>query len=204
MATIRSPSFREYDNFWQTGDVSSTYWTISKAGDQASNTYYTYNVGTINAGSSANGSSRESSGTCTTILDLRSFGNKFMFSVSASADCNNYKNGAGSYIKLNDTTILSCTAGQLSTSGGGATFWITISGNNMNVRRSYASKTSGSGAFTVITDNTNVNITGITSLVLKIETGASTDSNSYATAGTNLRLSPIIFSKELIGSNKTL
>lgn len=211
MAKLTSPPFKEYDNFWTTGNVSSTYWTVTKAGDQSSNTSYTYNVGTINAVSSANGTSRESSGTCTTVFDLRSLGTNFSFSVSASATQNSYANGAGSYIKLNNTTLLSCTTGGdgAAVSGGGVTFWVSISGTTMNIRRSYVSNASGidgsgSGGFTLIADNTNVDISAATSLVLQIVTGASTDSNSYATSSTALRLSPIIFTKELIGSNRTL
>lgn len=214
MVNLIQQDYKELDNFWKTGNLDSTYWTVASSGSGWSGTA-TYNYGTIRLVGSVAGSSRSGSVTATNKIDLRNYGNKFMFTIGLKAEeysLGTSNSSINATVKIGNTTLLTSDTGGYTdqnpdkTTGGYVTFWITIEGDNMNIRRQFLNNTGGSfvGSFTPIADNTNVNISAISTLTLELKITGGTGPNSKLWANSTMDLSPIIYTKNTMGSDKTL
>lgn len=214
MANLIQQDYKEIDNFWNTGSLDTNHWTVASSGSGWSGSA-TYNNGTIRLIGQVSGSSRSGTVTATNKIDLRNYGNKFMFTIGLKADEHSVSTQGASIestVKLGTTVLLTSTTGGYTgqnpdkTTGGYVTFWITIEGDNMNIKRQFLNNTGGSfvGSFTPIADDTDVNISAISTLTLELKISGGTGSNSGIWANSTMDLSPIIYTKNTMGSNKTL
>ena len=141
--------------------------------------------------------------------DLRSLGTRFYFNISMFAWTNAYNNNANCYLYLmngtSNTTLLA-TVGITDLTDDISSmltvhYWCEFIGDNLNIKRRYIWNDDEAATMSVVTNNTNVNVSAYTSVSLKMRTDNDNDNNSYAETRTQVRMSPIIFTKELIGSN---
>jgi hypothetical protein len=219
---LKQQEYREIDNLWQTGSLDSTKWTVANGGSKTSKSVAKYLNGTVSCESVLSGSSPGTTSVNVKYkIDLRTFGNNFSFAVSnysgtgilmgATYDRAAYGDG---YVKIGEQTLLTYNAqssgsGGASATGGGANFYIKITGDNMNIKRVGYGTAVGYGTgqtreWTLIADDTNVNISGLSIIELEIQTRGYVESNSYARSRSYLTVGPLIFTKQLIGSDKTL
>lgn len=214
MANLIQQDYKEIDNFWNTDSLDTDYWTVASSGSGWTRSA-TYNNGTIRVFGRVAGSKNSGTITATNKIDLRNYGNKFMFTIGLKASEYSRSTNAASItgtVTLGSTVLLTSTTGGYTaqnpdkTTGGYVTFWITIEGDNMNIKRQFLNNTGGSfvGSFTPIADDTNVNISAISTLTLELKINGTTGSSSSIWAESTMDLSPIIYTKNTMGSNKTL
>jgi len=206
MAKLIRPNVIETENFFQSGNLDTDYWTINtdtaaeQVYDNGSVSVYTH----IPSGSGSDYTSEVTSKT-----DLRSLGTNFMFTAVAKVysnvyDCTCYARLqiAGTnliYLVLdnptNDSINLVCSA----------TFWCTLNGNTLTVNRTYLATgteaASTTDSVSVIADSATIDVSS--GAYINMYADISNEANSNARSQAEVKLFPIIFTSQKIGSDGT-
>ena len=207
MTSLKRLPIIETENFWgKDGETLDTdFWTISSTTALTS----VYDNGAIALQLEGDGSGVNRTSTITSKTDLRSLGPNFYFSVTLKVYSNVYDNQIYARLRIGSTNLLYVRIDDPANDSINLVltghFWCTMSGTNLIVRRTYlASGTeaaAGSDDVDIIADSSSINATS--ALYLDITLDCNTASNSNARSDSYAMLGPIIYTKQLIGSNGT-
>jgi len=185
-----------------TPDTFAEEWTTTTAGTGGSWSEG-YENGGVQVSASVSGYFKYRWRKIITSEDIRKDGNThFFFSASIKVDAE-YRTNGSSKISLDldgdDTTLIEVTAtGGTTDTAAGANFWITIIGDNLNIRRQELNK-QGTGSYTLISNDTDIDISAIDEVKLYLYAYTNAG-QTYNSAFSYPKISPIIGTKKIMGS----
>lgn len=194
------PEIKEYDNFWQSGELDTKYWdNIGEDGGLE------YSDGCIeyHFQKGSDGDRRS-----VTKRDFKKFGKKnFFFSWLGKAHCNDYSNGDGwSILWVAGEKIAECRAGDGEGEGESSVNVIvfgSIEGDTLKLNvYSNEGVVTGYGSVDVNEGETTIDVSSI-NIDIDLQVGFNETGNIHVSGGGDVILSPIIFTKTKLGSKKT-